>query len=74
MNIFLEGKPYKDNQVVANLGAEAPVYKDGKLQTMTTSWDIFNHVHGVAVDPDDGSLYVGQWKAKQTYPFKLIKV
>ncbi|WP_370980586.1 6-bladed beta-propeller [Agaribacterium sp. ZY112] len=63
----------RDNKIVANLGGEAPVYKDGVLQTMSTSWDIFNHVHGMAVD-DEGSLYVGQWRAKQTYPFKLTRV
>lgn len=63
----------QDNKVVSNLGGEAPVYKDGELQTMTSSWDVFNHVHGLCID-DERNVYVGQWRAKQTYPMKLIKV
>ncbi|WAJ72094.1 6-bladed beta-propeller [Catenovulum adriaticum] len=63
----------KNNQIVANLGGTQPEYINGALQPMVSTWDIFNHVHGIAID-DDGNLYVGQWRANNTYPFKLEKI
>ncbi|MGJ8692116.1 MAG: 6-bladed beta-propeller [Thalassotalea sp.] len=63
----------KDNQVIATLGGEQPEYIDGQLQTLSTSWDIFKHCHGMCVD-GDGNLYIGQWRANQSYPFKLEKL
>lgn len=60
----------KENKVIANLGGTAPVYKNGKLQTMSTTWNVFKHCHGMCVD-DEGNLYVGQWRGNQSYPFKL---
>lgn len=63
----------QNDEVVANLGAEAPQYKNGVLQPMTTTWDCFIHPHGVCVDKD-GNVYVGQWRANNSYPFKLEKL
>ncbi|WP_143873741.1 6-bladed beta-propeller [Catenovulum sediminis] len=63
----------KNNQVVANIGGEQPVYQNGELQPMKTSWNLFNHCHGLCVD-DDGNLYVGQWRANQSYPIKLERL
>lgn len=63
----------KDNKVVANLGGTKPVYIDGKLQAMSTTWDVFKHCHGMCID-DEANLYVGQWRGNQSYPFKLIPV
>lgn len=63
----------KQNKVVANLGGSEPVYVDGQLQTMSTTWDVFKHCHGMCVD-SEGNLYVGQWRGNQSYPFKLIPV
>lgn len=62
----------KDNKIVTNLGAQAPEYLDNKLQPMTSSWDVFKHCHGMCVDKE-GNLYIGQWQANQSYPFKLEK-
>lgn len=62
----------EDNKVVANIGAQAPVYDNGELQLMSTTWDCFIHPHGICVD-DEGNLYVGQWRANNSYPFKLEK-
>lgn len=63
----------KNNKVIANLGATAPEYIDGKLQTMTSTFDIFKHCHGLCID-DEGNVYVGQWKSEQSYPIKLEKI
>lgn len=63
----------RDNKIISNLGAPAPEYIDGKLQPMQTSWKVFQHCHGLCID-DERNVYVGQWKAKQSYPFKLIRM
>ena len=63
----------KDNRVVANIGGTPPEYVNGVLQPMQTTWDVFNHCHGLCVD-DDGNLYVGQWNANQSYPMKLERL
>lgn len=63
----------KHDNVVANLGGKAPIYIEGELQTMTTTWNVFNHCHGLCID-EDGNIYLGQWNANQTYPFKLEKI
>jgi len=63
----------KDDKVVANLGGTPPEYINGKLQPMCSTWDLFTHCHGLCVD-DDENLYVGQWRAKQSYPIKLEKL
>lgn len=63
----------RNNKLVCNLGAQQPEYINGKLQKMCSSWDIFNHVHAICVDEDD-NLYVGQWRANNSYPFKLVKI
>ncbi|QDP00787.1 6-bladed beta-propeller [Thalassotalea sp. PS06] len=61
------------DKVVVNLGAGKPEYRDNQLQPMTTTWDIFNHPHGICIDNDD-NIYVGQWRAGQSYPIKLEKI
>ena len=61
------------NKVIANLGAHPPQYSEGELQTMSTDWQLFDHVHGLLVDEEE-NLYVGQWNAGNTYPIKLNKI
>ncbi|MGJ8679912.1 6-bladed beta-propeller [Paraglaciecola sp.] len=63
----------KNNKVVSNPGGTQPIYQEGKLQNMHTTWDVFNHCHAVCVDNDE-NLYVGQWNSNQTYPIKLERV
>ena len=63
----------KNNTLVANLGAERPHYIDGKLQPIQTTWDVFNHCHGLCID-DEENIYLGQWRANQSYPWKLTRV
>ncbi|TLU65188.1 6-bladed beta-propeller [Thalassotalea litorea] len=62
-----------NNNLVVNLGAGKPEYRNNQLQPMATTWDIFNHPHGICID-DDGNMYVGQWRAGQSYPIKLEKI
>ncbi|MEG3768004.1 6-bladed beta-propeller [Alteromonas sp. 14N.309.X.WAT.G.H12] len=63
----------KNDNIVANLGATEPSYMDGQLQPMCSTWNVFNHCHGICID-DDENLYVGQWNANQSYPMKLEKL
>jgi len=63
----------RTNRVVANLGGTQPEYINDQLQPMTSTWDVFNHCHALCVDEDE-NLYVGQWRANQTYPFKLERL
>jgi hypothetical protein len=63
----------KHNQVVSNIGGSAPLYNDGKLQTMLQEEKIFVHPHDVCVD-DDANLYVAQWSSGKVYPYKLNRV
>jgi hypothetical protein len=63
----------KDDKVLANLGGTPPEYLNGKLQPMCSTWDLFTHCHGICIDNDE-NLYVGQWRAKQSYPIKLEKI
>lgn len=61
------------NQVIANLGGKPPEYIDGNLQTMCSSYDTFMHCHGICID-NEHNLYVGQWRAKGSYPIKLHRM
>lgn len=63
----------QNDALVASIGAEAPVYVNNQLQLISTSWNVFNHCHGLCVD-DDENLYVGQWRANQSYPWKLHRL
>ena len=64
----------KNNKVVSNPGGTEPYYDDnGVLAPMQTTYDVFNHCHGVCVD-DDENLYVGQLNSNQVYPIKLERV
>lgn len=63
----------KNDTLVANLGAEQPQYIDGVLQPMQTTWNVFNHCHGLCID-DDENIYLGQWRANQSYPWKLTRI
>jgi len=63
-----------DFKVVSNVGGDAPVYKDGVLQKVTTSANNpFHFPHGVAID-DEESIYVAQWNSGRTFPIKLVRV
>ncbi|SET38070.1 NHL repeat-containing protein [Thalassotalea agarivorans] len=55
---------------IAQLGGTTALV-DGEEKQQTT-WDLFNHVHGIVVD-DDGNLYIGQWRAGNSMPIKLEK-
>ena len=64
----------KDLKVVSNPGGTAPEYgDDGKLKPMKHQEEIFMHPHDLIVD-DEGSIYVGQFASKNTYPIKLERV
>jgi DNA-binding beta-propeller fold protein YncE len=63
----------KNNKLVSNIGGSEPVYKDGKLQTLSQSEKIFVHPHDVCVD-DDENLYVAQWASGKVYPYKFKRV
>lgn len=63
----------KNNKVVSNPGGTAPVYKNGKLQTMMQEQAIIKNGHDVCVD-SEGNLYICQWSNPGVYPFKLIKI
>jgi len=63
----------KNNKLVSNIGGSEPVYKDGKLQTLSQAEKIFVHPHDVCVD-DDENLYVAQWASGKVYPYKFKRV
>ena len=63
----------KNDILVANLGAEQPEYIDGVLKPVQTTWNIFNHCHGLCID-DEENIYLGQWRANKSYPWKLTRV
>ncbi|WP_440875972.1 6-bladed beta-propeller [Thalassotalea sp. PLHSN55] len=63
----------KENKVISTIGAQPPEYIHGELQPLTTNWQLFKHAHGVIAD-QDGNLYVGQWQADNSYPYKLERI
>jgi peptidylamidoglycolate lyase len=63
----------EQNRLVSAPGACTPRYVNGLLQPMYKALDVFHHPHDVCVD-EEGSIYVAQWNAGNTYPIKLIRV
>jgi len=63
----------KNDKVVSNPAANAPIYNDGKLEKIQQTTPVFRHPHDVCVD-DDENLYVAQWNSGNTYPIKLVRV
>lgn len=63
----------RQNRVLANIGGTTPIYIDGKLQPMCSTWDLFQHCHGICVDGEH-NLYIGQWRANNSYPIKLERL
>jgi len=63
----------KTDTVVSNLGAELPVYENGRPSSMSQSVQAFQYPHDVCID-DDENLYVAQWNSGKKYPFKLERV
>jgi hypothetical protein len=63
----------KENKVVSNPGGTAPEYRNGELQLMMQSEQVFKHCHDVCIDQDE-NIYVCQWNAGKTYPIKLTRV
>ncbi|MEM1326541.1 MAG: 6-bladed beta-propeller [Bacteroidota bacterium] len=60
--------------VVSNPGGSAPIYKDGQLQPAhQLSTRPIWHGHDVCVD-EDKNLYVCQWNAGHSAPYKLERV
>jgi hypothetical protein len=60
----------KSKKVVSVPGGSMPEYKDGKLQPLYQTHKVFMHCHDLYVDKE-GAIYVGEWKAKNRYPYKL---
>ncbi len=64
----------KENKVISNPGGTAPQYDENdKLKLMLQDKPIFKHCHDVCID-NDKNLYVCQWKAGGTYPYKLHRI
>ncbi len=63
----------KSNTLVSVVGGEAPVYKEGKLQTLTPYNYTLTHPHDVYID-SRGDLYIAQWNSYKTYPIKLERL
>jgi hypothetical protein len=61
------------DKVVSNPGGTEPTYRDGELQLMVQETPVFHHCHDVCID-EDKNLYVCQWNAGKTYPYKLERV
>lgn len=60
--------------VVSNPGGTAPEYKDGQLQASYQLQDKpIYHGHDVCID-EDKNLYVCQWNANHSAPYKLERV
>ena len=62
----------KNNELISAPGGSNPIYKNGKLQPMHQTIQVFQHPHDVCVD-DDENLYIAQWNSGKTYPIKLIR-
>jgi hypothetical protein len=60
----------KEDKLVANIGGTQPNYIHGQLQTVTSTWDVFTHCHGLCVDNNE-NLYIAQWNTHNSYPWKL---
>ncbi len=62
------------DKVVSNPGGTAPIYKDGALQK---SYQIDEkpilHGHDVCID-EDKNIYVCQWNANHSAPYKLTRI
>jgi hypothetical protein len=68
--LFFDG----DDRVIAAPGGTEPVYKDGKLQPMSSlAKNVIAHGHDVHV-LENGDMIVMQWNAEQTYPLYLKKL
>ncbi len=63
----------KENKLISAPGGSTPIYKNGKLQAMHQTIQVFKHPHDVCVD-DDENLYIAQWNSGKTYPIKLVRV
>ncbi|MFK8009982.1 MAG: 6-bladed beta-propeller [Saprospiraceae bacterium] len=62
----------KKNQLISAPGGSTPIYKNGVLQPMHQTIQVFQHPHDVCVD-DDENLYIAQWNSGKTYPIKLVR-
>lgn len=62
-----------NDKVVSNPGGTMPNYINGELQLMVQDQPVFDHCHDVCVD-DEKNLYVCQWSAGDTFPYKLERV
>ena len=63
----------KEDKLISAPGGNEPIYKDGTLNPMHQTLQIFKHPHDVCIDEDE-NLYVCQWNAGFTYPIKLIRI
>jgi hypothetical protein len=62
-----------DDRLISAPGGSQPIYKNGNLQRMHQTIQVFQHPHDVCVD-DEENLYVAQWNSGKTYPIKLVRV
>lgn len=63
----------KENQLISAPGGTRPIYKNGLLQEMHQTVQVFTHPHDVCIDEDE-NLYVCQWNAGRSYPIKLKRI
>ena len=61
------------NELVSAPAGSEPIYKNGQLEPMHQTVQIFQHPHDVCIDNEE-NLYVAQWNSGKTYPIKLVRV
>ncbi len=62
----------KNNTLISAPGGAAPLYKNGKCQSVYQTVQLFRHPHDVLIDDED-SLYVCQWNSGNILPHKLVR-
>jgi len=63
----------KHNRVVSNIGGNAPIYENNKLNELFQTENVFQYPHDVLID-NDQNIYVAQWNSGHVYPYKLTPI